>query len=86
MLTLTQSSHCQQEEQSKAVATAQRAIVSGDGAATARRARRTGRRARRHSSCQSCPFDMGGGDSAVGTTRNALARDALASMLVPLQS
>ncbi len=45
------------------------------------------RRAWRQSSCQSCHFDMDGGDSAVGT--NALARDALASssgMLVPLQS
>ena len=52
----------------------------GDGASGAP----YGRGAGLHSSCQSCHFDMGGGDSAVGT--NAFARDALASMLVPLQS
>jgi len=63
------------------VATARRR--RGDGASGAP----YGRGAGLHSSCQSCHFDMGGGDSAVGT--NALARDALASssgMLVPLQS
>ena len=81
MLTLTQSSHCQQEEQSKAVATAQRRRC-GDGAPGA--PYRAPGAVALVTSCQSCHFDMGGGDSAVGT--NALARDALASILVPLQS